>query len=187
MSRIPTSWPPSGYFDLFEHAADGYARTRLYHNTKGFELGPLSRDKRYLALSKARTTNDSDIWLVDRKTGTTKNITAHTGDVSNVPSAFTPDGTALLFISDAGSEFTSLRRHDLATGVQQVVLAPNWDVFGADFSKSGKYLTVWINEDAAYATRLYDAATLKQVQLSGMPTGLVRGLTSCSPTKATAS
>ncbi|MBK5297084.1 MAG: S9 family peptidase [Vicinamibacteria bacterium] len=164
------------YFDLYEHAADGYARTLLYRNTKGLELGPLSRDKRYLALVKPRTTNDSDIWLVDRKTGTTRNITAHTGDVSNSPAAFSPDGTTLLFVSDAGREFKSLRSHDLATGTQKAVLEPNWDVWGADYSKSGKYLTVWINEDAAYTSRLYDAATLKEIQIPGMPTGLVRGL-----------
>ncbi len=164
------------YFDLYEYATDGYARTLFYRNTDGFQLGPISRDKRYLALVKPRTTNDSDIWLVDRQKHTTTNITAHQGDVSNSPADFSPDGTALLFISDAGREFKSLRSHNLATGVQKAVLEPNWDVWGASFSKSGKYLTVWINEDAAGTSRLYDAATLQETRLQGMPTGVVRGL-----------
>ena len=59
---------------------------------------------------------------------------------------------------------------------QKTVLAPDWDVWGAEFSKSGKYLIVWINEDAAFATRLYDAATLQEVRQPGMPDGVVRGL-----------
>ena len=136
------------YFDVYEYAADGYARTLFYRNTDGFDLGPISRDKRYLAAVKSRTTNDSDIWLIDRQKGTKTNITAHKGDVSNSPSDFSADGTALLFISDAGREFKSLRSHNLATGEQKALLEPNWDVWGAGVSKSGKYLTVWINEDA---------------------------------------
>ena len=164
------------YFDLYEYAADGYARTLFYRNTEGFELGPISRDKRYLALVKSRTTNDSDIWLIDRQKRTKTNITAHKGVVSNSPADFSADGTMLLFVSDAGREFKSLRSHHLATGEQKAILEPSWDVWGAGVSKSGKYLTVWINEDAAFTTRLYDAATVKEVQIPGMPVGVVRGL-----------
>lgn len=164
------------FFDLYEYKTDGYARTLFYRNTEGFDLGAISRDKRYIALVKSRTTNDSDIWLLDRRKGTKKNITAHQGDVGNSAADFSPDGTKLLFISDAGREFKSLRSHDLATGEQKPVLEPNWDVWGAGYSKSGKYLIVWINEDAAYTSRLYDAATLQEVQLPGMPQGIVRGL-----------
>jgi dipeptidyl aminopeptidase/acylaminoacyl peptidase len=108
--------------------------------------------------------------------GTKTNITAHEGDVNNSPAVFSPDSTLLFFISDLGGEFRSLRSHHLATGEQKVVVAPKWDVWGADLSKSGKYLTVWINEDAAGTSRLYDAATLEEIRRPGMPTGVVRGL-----------
>ena len=146
------------YFDVYEYAADGYARTLFYRNTDGFELGPISRDKRYLALGKSRTTNDSDIWLIDRKTRTKKNITAHQGDVSNQASDFSPDGTTLLFISDAGREFKSLRslrsRHRPAEG-------RSWSPTGTSGApptrRAASTSTVWINEDAAYTTRLYEA------------------------------
>src|SRR4029079_6164680 len=67
------------FFDLYEYASGDYARTLFYRNEKGFNPEVLSRDKRYLALSKSRTTNDSDIWLLDRQTGKTLNITAHKG------------------------------------------------------------------------------------------------------------
>ena len=165
------------YFDLYEYATDGYSRTLFYRNTDGLDPGAISRDKRYVALIKTRTTNDSDIWLLDRQTGTKRNLTAHQGDVSNTPADFSPDGTKLLFISDAGREFASLRSHDLATGAQHAVLEPDWDVWGATYSKSGKYLVVWINEDAAGTSRLYDAVTLQEVRLPGMPDGVVHGLT----------
>ena len=164
------------YFDLYEYATDGYARTLFYKNARGFNLGPVSRDKRYIGLMQSRTNNDADIWLFDRQTRREKNITAHQGDVSNQPFDFSPDGTKLLFASDAGGQFKSLRSYDLATGAQKTVLDVDWDVWGAAFSKSGKYLIVWINQDAAYTTRLYDAATLQEIHPQGMPAGLVRGL-----------
>jgi dipeptidyl aminopeptidase/acylaminoacyl peptidase len=165
------------FFDVYEYPTDGYARTLFYRNTDGLDAGAVSRDKRYVALTKNRTTNDSDVWLLDRRTGRRKNLTAHEGDVSNNPADFSPDGTKLLFISDAGREFKSLRSHDLATGEQKAVLEPEWDVWGAGYSHRGRYLVAWINEDAAGTSRLYDAATLKEVPLPGRPEGVVRGLT----------
>ena len=60
---------------------------------------------------------------------------------------------------------------------RRAVLEPEWDVWGAGYSKSGKYLIVWINEDAAFTARLYDAATMREVKVSGMPPGIIRGLT----------
>jgi len=165
------------FFDLYEYATDGYGRTLFYRNVDGFDAAAVSRDKRYVALTKPRTTNDSDVWLLDRKTGVKKNITAHQGNVSNTPADFSPDGTKLLFISDEGREFKSVRSHDIATGEKKAVLEPKWDAWAAGYSKSGKYLVVWINEDAAGTSRLYDAATMREVRLSEMPQGVVRGLT----------
>lgn len=165
------------FFDLYEYASGDFARQLFYRNEKGFNPEALSRDKRYLALFKSRTTNDSDIWLLDRQTGKMTNITAHTGDVSNSPADFSPDNTKLLYVSDEGKEFKSLRSYNISSGKKEVVLEPNWDVGGAGYSWSGKFLVVWINEDAAFTSRLYDAATMQEVKLSGMPKGIVRGLT----------
>ena len=165
------------YFDLYEIATDGYKRTLLYQNTEGFTLGPISRDKRYVALVKLRTTSDADIFLHDRTKKTTENITSHSGNVSNSPADFSPDGLQLLFTSDAGQEFESLRVFDIATSTAKTIVEDKWDVLGAGYSKGGKYLTVYINEDSRSAARVLDAATLKPVALGGPQTGVVRGVT----------
>jgi dipeptidyl aminopeptidase/acylaminoacyl peptidase len=164
------------YFDLYEVATDGYARKLLYRNTEGYELGPISRDKRYLALTKPRTTSDADIYLHDRQANTTKNITPHTGTVNNSPADFSPDGSKLLFVSDSGGEFASLRSYDLATGAKAPVYEEKWDILSADYSKGGKYLTVYLNEDSRPTTRVLDAGSFARVALNGMPEGLVRGV-----------
>ena len=165
------------FFDLYEYTTDGYRRTPFYRNTEGYALGPVSRDKRHVALVRPRTTNDQDVYLHDRKAGTTTLITRHTGTVAYTPQEFTPDGRALLITSDSGREFAALQSHDIASGRRTTVFAPPWDVVGAAYSRNGKYLVVGVNEDARPYARLLDAATLKPVELPGMPPGLVRGLT----------
>ncbi len=173
---ISTNERDERYFDLYEMTVDGYRRSLLFTNTTGFDLGGVSRDKRYLALSKSRTTSDSDIHLHDLRGNTTRNITAHTGSVSNSPAEFSPDGSKLLFVSDDAGEFASLRAYDIATGAKTTIYQQNWDILGANYSKGGKYLVVYVNDDSRSAARVLDAATLKPVVLPGMPTGLVRGV-----------
>ena len=136
----------------------------------------MSRDKRYLALVKSYTTSDQDIFLHDLQKNSATNITKHTGTVNNSPADFTPDGTKLLFVSDSGREFASLWSYSLIDGSKALVYEQLWDIAGASYSKSGNYLGVSVNEDSKFASRVLDAKTLQPVPVSGMPTGLVRGV-----------
>ena len=173
---VTTNERDSRYFDLYEVKTDGLAKSLLYKNTDGYLIADVSRDKRYLALVKSYTTSDQDIFLHDLQKNATTNITKHTGTVNNSPADFTPDGTKLLFVSDSGREFASLRSYDLLDGSKKTVYEQSWDIAGASFSKSGRYLVVGVNEDSKYAARILDARTFQPVSLPGMPTGLVRGV-----------
>ena len=173
---ITTNERDQRFFDVYEVKVDGLGRTLVYRNTDGYNVGGVSRDKRYLALVKTYTTSDADIFLHDLQKKATTNITKHTGTINNFPADFSPDNTKLLFVSDSGREYASLRSYDLIDGSKATVYEQNWDIGGAGYSKSGKYLTVSVNEDSKFATRILDAKTLQAVTLPGMPTGLVRGV-----------
>ena len=173
---ITTNERDQRYFDLYEVKTDGLARSLLYKNTEGFSIGDVSRDKRYLALVKSYTTSDQDIFLHDLQKNSATNITKHTGTVNNSPADFTPDSRKLLFVSDSGREYVSLWSYDVIDGTKAPVYEQLWDIAGAYYSKSGKYLVVSVNEDSKFASRVLDATTLQPVPLSGMPTGLVRGV-----------
>ena len=173
---IATNERDPRFFDVYEVKTDGLGKTLLYKNTEGYNIANVSRDKRYLALVKSYTTSDQDIFLHDLQKNTATNITKHTGTINNSPADFSPDGTKLLFVSDSGREFASLRAYDLIDGSKKPVYEQNWDIVGASYSKSGKYLVVGVNEDSKAAGRVLDAKTLEPVTLPDLPTGLVRGI-----------
>ncbi len=174
---VQTNERDERFFDVYEYATDGYARKLIYRNTEGYDVGPISRDKRYIALVRPRTSNDADIFLYDGQAKKTTHITKHTGNVNYSPQVFAPDSKKLLFTSDSGGEFAKLQAHEIATGQHSMVYALDWDVLGARYSKGGKYLIVLVNRDARPDARLFESATMKPVALHGMPPGLIRGTT----------
>jgi dipeptidyl aminopeptidase/acylaminoacyl peptidase len=170
------------YFDLYRYATNGLTRTLLFRNDAGFAIGPISRDGRYVALGKSLGASDADIYLYDVQTKTTKNLTAHQGAVSNRAATWTPDGSKLLILTDQGREFSALRSLDPGTGAIAGVIEPNWDVVGAEYTKSGKFLNVVINQDARYVVQSYRAETFEPVPIAVPPAGLtVIGTVQVSP------
>ncbi len=164
------------YFDLYEMAVDGYQRTLLFRNEGGFAVGPISRDRRYVALVKQESTGDSDVYLYDRSTHQLRDLTTHRGEVVNAPADFSPDGKSLYFTTDEGGEFAHLVRFELATGKRVEVLHPDWDVSGASFSRDGRFLVVSINRDAATEVRLFEMPGMRPVELPALPDADITGL-----------
>ncbi|HEV3048695.1 MAG TPA: S9 family peptidase, partial [Longimicrobium sp.] len=165
---IQTNERDPALFDVYEVSAADYTRTLLYRNEGGYFPGPVSPDGRRVALLQTHTTSDSDIWLFDRASGTTRNLTAHQGPVQNTPAAFSPDGRSLYLVTDEGREFAWLARVDLETGARTTLLQPEWDVLSATLSPDGRYMAVAINADASTELRLYEAASMRQVPLPAL-------------------
>jgi dipeptidyl aminopeptidase/acylaminoacyl peptidase len=165
------------YFDVYEISTGGYRRTLFYRNTDGYDIGPISRDKRFLALLKARSTSDADIFLYDRESKTARNVTPHRGAVNNAPADFSPDGTKLVYLSNEGDEFASVRALDVTSGSSTTLYSERWDVVAAKYSKSGKYLTVAVDDDARSAFKVLDAVTLRPAQGVQLPAGSIHELT----------
>lgn len=153
------------YFDIFEVQTDGYDRRRAFRDTLGYQFGAVSPNKRFIALSRSRTTADSDLYLFDRRTKTIRHLSPHEGAVSYVPYTFSHDGESLYYTTDEGSEFSYLVRRDLETGTVKEVLKPDWDVWSASFSKNGTYLAVTVNRDARTEVRVFHAETVSPVEL----------------------
>jgi dipeptidyl aminopeptidase/acylaminoacyl peptidase len=158
------------FMDLYEMNVETLKGTLLFQN-EGYEIGPVSRDKRYIALGKPVTTNDADIFLHDRQTKKTRKLTPHEGEVQNFAIDFTPDSKSLYFVTDQDSEFMYLSRMDLESGKSEVVEKADWDVMFANLSHEGRYLSVAINNDAKTEIRVYDTATKQRLEMPNLPEG----------------
>lgn len=163
------------YFDVYEYAVDGYARTLFYQNDLGFSPGAISRDKRFVAMVKPNTTSDSDIYLFDRETKTSRNLTEHQGVEANGVSEFTPDG-ALLIDSNRDGEFAKLLRLDPVSGERKTVFETKWDVVAAEYSPDDRFILVYVNADARTELHLLDAVTLEPKALPKVPAGDITGV-----------
>lgn len=165
---VQTNERDPALFDVYEVSAADYTRTLLYRNEGGFYPGAVSPDGRRVALARPRTTSDGDVWLFDRATGTTRNLTAHQGTVQNTPAAFSPDGRTLYLVTDEGREFAWLARVDLETGARTPLVQTEWDVLYATLSEGGRYLAVAINADASTELRLYETASMRRLPLPAL-------------------
>ncbi len=167
---VSTNERDARYFDLYEYQVSDYSRKLVYQNDDGYMLGPVSTDRRYLAVTQTITTSDSNVVLIDLSTGEARNLTEHGDeDVANSPQMFTRDGSKLYYSTDENSEFRYLASYDMKTGTKKPVLEYPWDVVFAGQSYSGKYLVVAVNQDASTRVHLYESQTLTPVPLPDFP------------------
>lgn len=167
------------YFDLYKVQVDGtqkegnlYPATVLYKNNEGYDVGSISSDDRYLALTKTITTNNNDMYLLDTQSGQVKHISAHEGNASFNPQYFSLDGKKLFYTTDEGSEFTYLASYDIASGEKTKVEEAAWDIWGSYISRNGKYRVTVINNDARTEIKIYDESNGgQQLTVTGLPEG----------------
>lgn len=159
------------FFDIYEMDIETFTPKMIYQNDAGYELASISRDKKYFAFSKPITTNNSDMYLYDRKTKEMKHLSPHEGDVQYQPQTFSPDSKNLYYLTDKDSEFTYLKRYDIEAGQKETVEQYDWDIWYTYFSRNGKYRVVGINEDARTVIKVYDTSTNQPLKLPELPGG----------------
>ncbi|HEY0739867.1 MAG TPA: S9 family peptidase [Chryseosolibacter sp.] len=172
------------YFDLFKVQVDNsakegnvYPSTMVYQNTEGLDVAAISRDDRYMALSKSTTTNNSDMYLLDTQSKKVKHLSPHQGNVQFAPQYFSGDGKKLFYLTDDGSEYTYLASYDIASGEKTKVEEAPWDIMYAYLSRNEKYRVVAINNDARTEIKIYDQSDgNKLLKVDGLPDGDITGV-----------
>ncbi len=151
------------FTDLYEMDLETFTPTLLYKNEGGYYIGPISDDKNFVTLIKPINTNDSDLFLYNRKdkslTKINQNQSANSGE------DFSPDGTSLYYTTDDGAEFAYLMKYNIANKTHEKVMERNWDIVGSYFTENGRYQVTYINEDAKNAIEVMEVATGKNIQL----------------------
>jgi dipeptidyl aminopeptidase/acylaminoacyl peptidase len=161
-------------FDVYAYDAATLKRRLVFQNPGGFMPSAVSPDARWLALSRAITSADADIYLVDLSEGSAaKPVLATPNDavIAHGIFGFTPDSGKLVYATDEHGEFTHAWTHDLATGEKAELLKADWDVLFLGWSPSGRFRVSAVNADASTVLSLLDESSGRPVALQGIPAG----------------
>ncbi|MGI9546147.1 MAG: alpha/beta fold hydrolase [Flavobacteriaceae bacterium] len=166
------------YFDIYELPIEDMAKGEessimLYQNDEGLDAGGISPNKRYLALTKALTSADGKMYLLDRSTGEITDISIHEGDAQYSPQYFSLDNKFLYYTTDENSDFTYLARRNLDSGEVEKIIEADWDIWYAYESWNEKYRVIGINEDAKTRVRIFDLSTTKELELPDIKGGSI--------------
>ena len=159
------------FFDVYRHIAADYKRSLVYENKAGSMPSAVSGDGRYIALDKPKTTSDGDIYVWDASTQKSTLITPHSTPAAHHVSEFDPDSRFLYYLTNAGSEFTRVKRYEMATGKHEDVETADWDVVFTRFSHKGRYRITAVNEDGRTVIRMRDMRSDKIVPMPKLPDG----------------
>jgi len=108
--------------------------------------GGWSPDGRWLCAMRAAQNTDQDLFAVEAESGEVVDLTAHQGEMQNVPAGWLADGRVLA-ITDHGSDFLHLEAIEVASGTREVFDQPDWDVELASTSADGRGVVWSVNED----------------------------------------
>jgi dipeptidyl aminopeptidase/acylaminoacyl peptidase len=157
-------------FDVYAYDAGNYER-RLVFTNEGYAVGAISKDGRYVALVKERTSADNDLYLADLATkAPPKLISEHKGNISHGVYEFTPDGRSLVYSTDEAGEFNQAWTYDLASGAKKALIEADWDVMYVAHSPTGRYRVSALNNDGSTDLSIQDNQG-KAVTLTGIPEG----------------
>jgi dipeptidyl aminopeptidase/acylaminoacyl peptidase len=161
-------------FDVYAYDAASYERRRVFEN-EGYEVGPVSPNGRFVALTKAHSSANSDLYLAEIGGGAPRLITQHEGNVEHGAYTFTPDSRSLVYATNEHGEFTQAWTYDVASGARGRLVAADWDVMNVSFSPSGRYRVHALNADASTDVTITDRDG-RELRLSGIPDGDLGGV-----------
>lgn len=145
----------------------------------GWEPLDWSPDDRQILVREYVSINESYLWLVDAATGARRPLTPRDAPDKAAYSggSFSADGQGVYVATDKGSEFMRLTYIDLATRRHTPLQAqPSWDVEDFDLSPDGRRLAFVTNEGGASVLRMLETATGSVTGVSGLPLGVIAGV-----------
>ncbi len=139
-----------------------------------------SRDGSKLLVQQFRSVADSDLHVVDVKTGERLQLTPKEGRGSVVDARFTPDGQSVYLSTDRYSDFAQVYRLELSKAPSSaappsLTKSISWNVEKMELSPDGRQLALIVNEDGA--SRLYVMDTRSNALAPvNLPQGVVTSL-----------
>lgn len=150
------------FFDVWKIDTASWKPDLIYKNDSGLSISVMSKSERYLALTKAITTDKNELYVFDRTSKTLKRI-SNDHEANWQPMAFDIKDSVLYYTSNDGSEFSFLVKYYLGSGKTEKIYEDKWDVVDMTLSEHEKYYSVTVNEDGKNKVLLFDYVTGKPV------------------------
>jgi dipeptidyl aminopeptidase/acylaminoacyl peptidase len=158
------------FFDLYRLDAKTLAPALVYRNDGGYEIGRVSPDGRWIALTKS-TADGDDLFVRDPESGDVRRVS--TGGGSSEAQGFDAQSRYLYFITDERSEFGRLVRYDLRGGAREDVEAPSAEMAFSVFSADGLHRATGIATNGRTNIEITDTATGARISVPGLSAGSI--------------
>ncbi len=164
------------YFDLYKMTVGGWQPEMIYQNEDGLEVSGMTRDEKILALTLPVTTSSNQLFIRNRMTGETAEISIPEKTGTYSASGFTNDGSKFYYTTDADKEFTYLVEYDVNSGEKNTLYETDWDVAYSSLSENEKYRVTLVNEDARNKIILTDNKTGETINFPDIPDGDIQSI-----------
>ncbi len=139
-AEVAFAWNKSGAFEIYSAPIE---RERIYQLTDAKERSVSPRwsaDAKQLAFLRDRGGDERfDIWLVDRDGETERNLT-NEPDVMHREIAWSPDGSRIAYVANAGGKGFAIHVINVATGAKRALTDGQFDDAQPRWSPDGKRL-----------------------------------------------
>lgn len=164
------------FFDVLKFDLKTLKPEILYQNEgSGLSVSNISPDEKYLALTKSITTDKNELYIYNRLDKTLKKISSE-NEARWSPLVFEKDSKNLYYSTNDGNEYTYLVKYNLATGKSEKYFEDKWDVVGMNLSETGKYHSIFVNDDGKNKILLFDHASNKPINFPEIKGADVEGI-----------
>ncbi|MCW3117577.1 MAG: family peptidase [Chitinophagaceae bacterium] len=164
------------FFDLYKMDTANWTPIMMYKNQSGFDVGAISDDERYLALTQSITTSSTNLYILDQQGSKLRKINTDSVESSNRPLQFSMDNKTLYYTTDEGSEYQYVVKYDLAAGSKEKFYSTNWDVMYLYTSYNEKYRVAGVNEDGRNKLYIFDHQTGAAIDFPKIENGDVQAV-----------
>jgi dipeptidyl aminopeptidase/acylaminoacyl peptidase len=160
------------WFDIFLlDLATGEARCVLEADSSN-RAGPFSPDGRWLVVVRSFSNAHKELWLIDVEGREQPRLLSQPNAVASYERPeWTPDGNALLCLTDVGRELAAPAQLDVRSGKLTFVVEPDLEVDEATLDPTGQRLAYALNRDGEAEIVIRTLVSGSERSIAGLPPG----------------
>lgn len=159
------------FFDLYKMKIGEWKPKMLYQNNDGLSISNYSDDDNLIALSQSITTSENKLFLYNKSTEETIEISNAESPGNYDASGFSKDSKYLYYTTNATGEFNYLAEYSIETKEHKELYKTDWDVSYSYVSENEKFRIIAINADGKNQLVVQEITTGEEVEFPPIADG----------------